>query len=474
MTLKGMRSCLYSPALPAVTLLFGMVFCLAFVGLSGLRWQPFATIMLYGVLFIWVALLVWRQRKLWGGFGVIDLLFFWFVLVVLASLLIKDVSGAEVWKYGRLLPFMVVVPYVCGRLMRTRDIYVFSRIIALAGLVMLMLLATDYWLNVSKLEMVKLERYSRWPFFGYDHALLLVGMLFAGSLAAHSFIFLAEMGDNYQRLSFRKVAALLALGLVAGALVMVAARGALFGGILGVFCSVLVLRHCSISRRLVFLLYVAAIMGLTYSVMPKQQAQVYANMVNLSANIWGGASRSSGQTSEPFGQASGPFGQASGPSTRASEPILGKASCQPIKQGIDSLAIRGLLYQEAFTMFTNWSLWGVGAALFGRYSCSGEMGFPHSTVLQSLAELGIFGGILFSGLMVSGFVVLAQRTIFAADSPDTQAAQLIFVLFIMYLILDQFYGNYFMAVGTYLMLGMAAGMQSNSTCKDGLVAVHVK
>ena len=34
-------------------------------------------------------------------------------------------------------------------------------------------------------------------------------------------------------------------------------------------------------------------------------------------------------------------------------------------------------------------------------------------------------------------------------------------LFVMYLLTDQLYGNYFMAVGSYFLVGVAASMRSN-------------
>src|SRR6266545_6198348 len=106
--LSHMRSYLISPALPAAALLLGMVFCLAFAQFAGLHWQQSATITLYGVLFVWVALLAWRQRRLWIRFGMIDALFWAFMLLVLASLAIQGVSSPGARKYGRYLPFMAI------------------------------------------------------------------------------------------------------------------------------------------------------------------------------------------------------------------------------------------------------------------------------------------------------------------------------------------------------------------------------
>lgn len=117
MKLKEIGFYLFSPALRAAALLFGMVFCLAFFQFAGLRWQSSVTISLYSVL-VWVALLAWRERKLWAGIGVIDALFGAFIVWVLARLLIQDAPDSVAWKSGRYLPFLAILPYVYGRRMR--------------------------------------------------------------------------------------------------------------------------------------------------------------------------------------------------------------------------------------------------------------------------------------------------------------------------------------------------------------------
>ena len=114
----------------------------------------------------------------------------------------------------------------------------------------------------------------------------------------------------------------------------------------------------------------------------------------------------------------------------------------------------------------NSPLWGVGAASFGRYSCAGEMGFPHSTILQSFAELGIVGGILYCGLLIVAFFSLIRRVFTSATKPADAAVQLSLSLFVMYLLADQFYGNYFMAAGSYFLIGVAASMSSNPEWND--------
>jgi O-antigen ligase len=85
-------------------------------------------------------------------------------------------------------------------------------------------------------------------------------------------------------------------------------------------------------------------------------------------------------------------------------------------------------------------------------------GYPHSTILQSFAELGVAGGLLFAGLMACAMTGSLQRT----GGSKHWMMPLILGMFVQYLATDQFYGNYLMAAGTYFWVGVAASMQSNS------------
>jgi len=268
-----MRSCLLSPALPAIALLFGMVFCLAFALFAGLHWQRAATITLYSVLFVWVSLLAWRQRRLWTRLGGGDALFLAFILLVPASLAIQGVTRPEAQKYGSYLPFMAIVPYVCGRLMQLRDVRLLFSIVASAGLIMLVLLAIDYWQNAATYKI-----YTRWPFFGYDYAPLLIGTLLAGSLIVFYFRSLTGNTDSPKPLLGR-TANLAAVSLISVALIWVAARCAILSGLLGIFYLVLILRQCPLRNRLMLTLYLTGLMALSFQFLPQHQTSLYERLI---------------------------------------------------------------------------------------------------------------------------------------------------------------------------------------------------
>lgn len=447
---RGMRAYFLSPALPAVGLLFGMVFCLAISYFAGLRWLPMATTIFYGVFFVWVAALAWQQRSLLRNPGIIDKLFWAFVWVILASLLLHDIGDAIAQKYLRFLPFMVVLPYICGRMMRPRDIQVFANILAWAGPLILMLAITDYWANLAGIQI-----YSRWIFFGYDHTPLLIGLVLSGSMIALSFHFFTTKVDQSQPLSLHRLSVLIAVGVVAVAIVLIAARGALLGGLLGIVCMVLTMRHLPLSRRVVFLLYVSAMIGLTSFALPKAQAELYAGLMTSPDRVL-----MASPTSSLTILAS------------TATPILGKDSCRPFEVGNNSVAMRWVLYQEAVTMLKSWPWTGVGAALFGRNSCTGAAGFPHSTLLQSFSELGIVGGLLFVVLISTGVAGIARKVFCNTATQEKQVAQLTLALLMLYLGTDQIYGNYFMAVGSYFLIGVSASMQSNPVWNNPLEGRH--
>lgn len=353
--------------------------------------------------------------------------------------------------------------------MRAFDLSVFYKILVWASIVLLMLLVIDYRQHLSKIAI-----YSRWPFFGFDYAVLLVAMLLAAALVVLTSFFFAGPGKSYPQLSSRQLVQLAILGLIAAAMVASASRGALLLGGLGTLCVVLFARNWSFSNKLQFLLFLAIFMGSAYLVLPKQQAQIYTKSLAIpdivlisDSSAWdtipGSDSSAWGlgavwdKVSLIWRRAALAGRQGSGKSV----PVFGPASCRPIEQGTDSVAIRFVLYQEAKEIFTNNPWWGVGAASFGRYSCAGVKGYPHSTILQSFAELGIVGGLLYCGLLVIALLSFVRRAFSRAAESANVLGQLTLSLFVMYLLTDQLYGNYFMAVGSYFLIGVAASMQIN-------------
>lgn len=427
---------LTSPALPAGVLLFGMVFCLAGAHFVGLPWQTGATAALYGVLAAWVGVLAWQRRRDIPPLGAIDWLFILFMGLVLASAAACGFSAPGLQKYGRYLPFLVVVPYLCGRLMGTADLLKFVLVLASAGLGMLPLLLIDYFWS-PEVE----GRSARWPFFGYDHSALLIGMLLAGALVSLASYVVAERNEPSGASRTRSAMLLAAIGLASVAVVVTGGRGAALAAVIGTTFLCLTAHWRRPVARLLVPLYVVGVVIASLMALPKPQAQFYGNLATRPLVVLGSQA---GETAEEADSRSGP--------------ILGTASCRPFEEGTNSVAMRWVLYQEAVAIFLDRPWLGTGPALFGKYSCTGSLGFPHSTVLQAFAELGLAGGALYLGLMAAAFIALARRTCARAGSRQRTAAWVGLALFTTYLLTDQIYGNYFMATATYLLAGVAAGM----------------
>lgn len=420
-----------TPAFPAATLLFGMTYAFAVVHLLGLRWNEGVTFTIFLVPLAWVAWLVWRDRSRLDNPNLLDMLFGGFVLLVSVSLLTsRGVPVTVTHQFLGFLLFMTIVPYFCGRLMRLRDIRSFLRICLVAGLVLMPLLLIDRLTSYGRVE-------GRWAFFGQDHGALLVGGVLTASLLALCAYALSERltGKIRQSVLYGLI------GLVTVGLVWVTARGWLFAALVGVAVAVWAVRQNSAMARLKLIAVVACAMAIAIATLPRFDP--------LFANFYS-AHPSSHDVPTAVVHA-------------GAHPILGKESCRPIEAAVDSVAIRLVLYQEALAVFTARPLFGSGANNFGKHSCSGHGGFPHSTLLQGLAELGLFGGGLFLALIAMGFLTLAGWRLQAGKAGPVVPFSL--ALCASYLVADQIYGNYFMSTGTYLLLGITAGLRADGGFK---------
>lgn len=420
---------LLSPALPAAGLLYGMLFCLAIAHLMGWMWTPLETKIFYGALLSWGGVLAWQSRPLPRTPVLTDKLFGLFVLGILISSLAHGGADSAALKYLQFVPFMVVLPYILGRIMAPDDARLLVRILVWAGPLILLLAIFDY--DQSRETMTTGPR---WIFFGADHSPLLISFMLSASLIASTFMLFTQ-----HRSAWRQAALLVVQGMSVAALVFVAARGGLLGAMLGVALLMLAMRGVSVVRRAGFLMYLSAVLVFAFAVLPNPQSELYAKLMT-DPNIVYKAS--------------------SGADTAASgtTPILGEAACIPFTEGQNSVSMRWVLYKEAVAVFMSAPWVGIGAASFGRHSCAGVAGYPHSTILQSFAELGVAGGLLFVGLIASAIAGSSR----AAGAPRQWMMPLTLGMLVQYLATDQLYGNYFMAAGTYFWIGVAASMQSNS------------
>lgn len=441
---------IFSPVYPSAWLLFGMAFSLAMAHFFSFTWSKTATVVFYLVPFVWVPMIIWHRRGILLGIGRIDILFALFVLVVLVSS--SGMQGGFVEttrKYILYMPFMMVIPYICGRLMRVPDIAQLLRVTLVAGLAMLPLLLLDRFMSLGR-------EGRRWPFFGLDHGALLVGGLLAAALLALCVRVLGCRNPDARNDRSERLVSLGLIGIVTVFLVWVMARGWLLAGLVAVAVTCLSARHRLLTTRLGLLAAVLAIAGVTVvslSRLDPVSGEFYAMLLTQPAPV--------GANPTPAPAGANPTPAPVDTSLAKAGPILGEASCQPFKEGINSLAIRWVLYREATAIFMEHPYLGVGAARFGEHSCIGPGGYPHSTILQGFAELGLVGGGLLAGLLSLAAITLLRPFLTAGQGSIWSANAFALALFAMFLVADQIYGNYFMSVGTWLMLGIAASMRAN-------------
>lgn len=421
-------------------LLFGLLFLQAVFYFLGVPWVRVATIGFYfisGLFAFWCA---WSRRVLLRPFNKIDGCFFAFVLVVVFSLGVSGFLNGMDSRLGGYLLFLVVVPYVCGRCFcRLSELLKMQVLISISGLAIVPILLAD------RLIMPTVER-GRFSFFGMDHSPLMIGALLAATLIAlHSWgLFSSISNKEKDRGRMMSVVGHVLICLVTVFLVWVSARGWLLAGLTGAVVVTVIAIRVRYLKKIVVLVTILLFAALSLKWLPNIDPR-FGAVYSIAGNSL---------TTDRYLM----FGAAT-PVLGTATPVLGEASCLPFKQGVDSIAMRWILYQEAIAMFLQKPWLGVGAAAFGWYSCTGPGGFPHSTVLQVLSELGVLGGCVFAALIALTVGTLIGRVRDAKSDSESRSITFLVSMFVSVFIADQVYGNYFMAVAIWLLIGIVASMR---------------
>ena len=113
-------------------------------------------------------------------------------------------------------------------------------------------------------------------------------------------------------------------------------------------------------------------------------------------------------------------------------------------------------------MFVARPVVGVGANQFGFYSCAGPGWYPHSTILQVLAELGVIGGALYFWMIWEVLRRSLARIRRPQDSSNRLDANWIFAFFVLQLITSQFFGSYLLSAAFYFAIGLAASFSNKA------------
>ncbi len=426
----------------AVVLLFGLLCTQAFLHFFGIPWERRFTIFLYCLASIWLVILLTVQSRRWWVPCRLDwiVLLFWCGVAVSIIFRLKLTEGAT--KYLLYAPFMAVLPYLCGRLIPIRSWHkLMQTILVLGWAVALLILADRFRLAPQNTMLV------RWPIFGYDHGRLLVGALFATILPFTCILCLTAKNETNRKSQFRDLITHTHTILFTAMLVWILARGWLIAGLFGSVVVILSTKAAGVFRRICLATIIAATVLICHIVFLKYDSN-FGHFI-----------------SAKYSETDFKYDLVNSKESHENKSILAGDSCRALRGG-DSISVRELLYREALAMFMAEPLIGVGAAKFGHYSCwVSSNSYPHSTILHVFSELGLLGGGLFVTLLTLALITLLRLTVGANSTHIAQTTTEPLALFCVFFLADQFYGNYFMATGTWFMIGVAA---SGSNCPTRL------
>ena len=397
----------------------------------------------YAGLSLWAAI-VFGVAGRWSGIklNVIDVL----VAVVLALTVISLVSFGYIdsRKLLGFTLFFVAVPYVLARMLDTEQL----RQLLLASIAMgwLMFLWIMAWLAFANTA----GNYGARPhLFGFSHTPLLAGLLF-GSVVV---LLISVLARPFQRSAYNvvSIASLIATLPLFWALQVVGARG---GFILTSFIALLILlaaRWIPFGRRLVIVLFLAVFAVVSFKMLPAKQTRFFAR---LGADVDVPSSLSA---ADDFGSFS--LNDSKEREKRRLAPV--SKVCRQIdwmQYHGRSGEVRKLLYGSAVRMFLEHPWMGVGSGRFGYTLCMDGRFFPHSTILQIFAELGLLGGLPFMTIIALLCWQMA-KVLSMTFSPRTLTTFWMFVpLWGFYLLTDQLYGDYMMALPFFLLTGAGVAL----------------
>ena len=141
------------------------------------------------------------------------------------------------------------------------------------------------------------------------------------------------------------------------------------------------------------------------------------------------------------------------------KPILGERICKNVT---NSITDRWIHYRTAWEIFLAKPLTGVGANSYGFYSCTGPGWFPHTTILQVLAELGVLGGVLYFSLMWVVFRVPITKGKSEVNILSKANMGWLLAFTTLQFTVNQFIGSYFLSAGLYFVMGLAASFLDRS------------
>ncbi len=428
-----MLAVLRLPAIPLALLISGSFYYFVAMSLIDVHPFPAATGIFYGTLCAWSLAAVWLNRKeVDVKIDVADIIF----IILLATIIVSTVGHSLMpnLKHIKFLPFFMIVPYVCSRILTQKQIIILIKISVWCAAVALLVIGAQLILRP--------QFYGDRPLlFGYNHLGVLSSILL-GSLAALIIAHVLRPGVEPRLLLFQK-AGLVFLPLVIAAMMYLGGRG---GTAAFILCASFILFSAvffGIRKKILISLsiYILLCVSLVFTLLPKNQSEFF---VRAAQDMRGpGLHSIKKQTTEP------------------------KGACQKIQWAAEhghSIEVRKLLYGAAFSMAGTAPMFGIGAGMFGERLCNDEAYFPHSTILQALAELGVWGCALLLGVTLLAGNKLLHIVFDIGANPNRRiTAWLLLSLGVFYFLIDQIYGDYFTSIAVYILIGTSVALATNQS-----------
>lgn len=380
---------------------------------------------------VWSFFIIGARFHLIKSFTKLDAAFLVFNMSIIISISDTLLSGETPgWTSMKFHPLLTGLPYLLGRSMLPRNIIIFQKVVlaltlGFGGVTILELLYNDFTSGRPAL-------------FGMPHGALLAGQILAVAALAVSARLFSVPSEWSIRSVRRQLALIFALIVVIISLAQAQARGWFFSSILAITLAFFMSNREHGRCRITYLLMIL-LLAFTAVFLFSNQAyygRVFSSTLEIIQHTPPEFIFNSSKTC----------------------PVLGSGICAAFAAGEDSVSIRLVMYKEALALFIAHPLFGYGIGQFGQCSCAGVGWYPHSTVLQGLAELGLFGGGLHIYILIVCFSTFAkQRRSFATRILKTPSPFLA-SLFALSVIADQIYGNILMSPLTWFLIGMGSSI----------------
>ena len=441
-----LKNLIKSPATPAAILLYGIVFGFAMWSYLGLQWPRSLSIALYSLVAAWAMIvIVQRWRLIVLTINRVDILFCTFLFWVLGSIMTHWWEGMI--QNLEFMPFFFILPYILGRMMVAEDFDIFKKILIVMAGVLLLLLPIEY---IKNSQPGFLYENSPAPIiFGQSHGTMLAGLLFAAALLALISKLTSPPTSNTAPSSNKKQYRFfdyLLLASIVSAMVWIASRGPAVAVILGVITLFFFAPFLGWKKKIAILFYLSlfALVAFSISFQNKHHKEYFELLLLRPSIALGEIPR------QP-------------PKLEYGKPILGESICKDIP---NSIADRWIHYRTAWEIFLAKPLTGVGANGYGFYSCTGPGWYPHTTILQVLAELGVLGGLLYLALLWVVVRVPITRYWSSVDVAFKANMGWLLAFMVLQITTNQFYGTYFMSAGLYFVMGLAANFHDGAKLKQ--------